>query len=117
MTCRYSIKTMIETFTVKGINKMRKWLFVLSAILVLGVLAACGSNGAGDNAGQGGDNNEEASLEDIFLQVKDVIIEDLEEAGVEEPIVDGKLSQYFEINLTESGEEETEFYLERLGIE
>lgn len=95
---------------------MKKWFLFMSLMLVLGVLGACGNKETGPDTDKGNSGNQEVSLEDIFQQTKDTMAADLKEDGVEEPLMDGKLASYFEINLTDKDNQDREFYLEKLGI-
>lgn len=95
---------------------MKKWFLFVSLLLVLGVLGACGNKEAGPDTDKGDSGNQEFSMEDIFQQTKNAMAADLKDAGVEEPVRDGKLASYFEIDLTDTDSQEREFYLEKLGI-
>lgn len=80
--------------------------------LVLGVLGACGNK----DTDKGSSDKQEASLEEIYQQTKNAIAEDLKAGGVEEPIIDGKLASYFEINLKDAENQDRDLYFEKLGI-
>ena len=94
---------------------MKKWIFVMSLILSLAVLGACGNKEA-DKSGSESDK-QEVALEEVNQEIKDAISEDLKAGGVEEPLVDGKLMSYFEIDLMNVEDPQRDFYLEKLGIQ
>ncbi len=100
---------------IKGDVSMKKWIFVMSLILSLAVLGACGNKEA-DKSGSESDK-QEVALEEVNQEIKDAISEDLKAGGVEEPLVDGKLMSYFEIDLMNVEDPQRDFYLEKLGIQ
>ncbi len=91
---------------------MKKWFLVLTLTLSVAMVAACG-NKETDNSSS---NKQDISLEEIFTQTKNAIAEDLKADGMDEPIVDGKLMSYFEVDLMAAENPERDVYLEKLGI-
>ncbi|MFO1442235.1 DUF4358 domain-containing protein [Bacillus sp. Bva_UNVM-123] len=89
---------------------MKKWVLIMSLILGVAMLAACGNK-------EKDDDKQEVSLADVHKQIKDVIVEDLKNGGFAEPVVDGKLLSYLEIDLTDPENPDRDFYLEKLGIQ
>lgn len=77
------------------------------------LFAACGDKATDKND----EEQQQVSLSEKFANVKNVIAEDLQAGGVEEPLVDGKLSSYFEVDLTDKENPDQAFFLEKLGIE
>lgn len=94
---------------------MKKWFLVMSLVLSLVVLGACGNKEA-DKSNSGSDK-QEVALEEINQEIKDTIVEDLKAGGVEEPLVDGKLMSYFEVDLMDAENPQRDLYLEKLGIQ
>lgn len=92
---------------------MKKWSFVIILLLGMVMLAACGNKGT-DNSSS---NKQELSLEEMFTQMKDAIAKDLKADGMDEPIVDGKLMSYIEVDLMSDEDLDRDLYLEKLGIE
>lgn len=87
---------------------MKKKMIMFTVVVSMLILAAC----------QGKESNtSEKTLEEIFDATKNEIAEALKADGVDEPLMDGKLSSYFETNLVDEEDEQSELYLERLGIE
>lgn len=90
------------------LKRMKKKMIMFTVVVSILILAAC----------QGKESNtSEKTLEEIFDATKNEIAEALKADGVDEPLMDGKLSSYFETNLVDEEDEQSELYLERLGIE
>ena len=78
---------------------MKKKLIMFTVVVSMLILAAC----------QGKESNtSEKTLEEIFDATKNEIAEALKADGVDEPLMDGKLSSYFETNLVDEEDEQSE---------
>lgn len=88
--------------------RMKRLALMVISLFLVGVLAACG--------GKDTIEEEKVSLEEIYTDIKDEMAKDLKEGGVEEPLVDGKLQSYLELDLTKS-DPENEFFIERLQLD
>lgn len=92
---------------------MKNWFFIMCLVLSMGMLAACGNN----ETDKSDSEKHEVSLEEVNKKIKDVISEDLKSAGIDEPLVDGKLMSYLEIDLMDTENPDRDFYLEKLEIQ
>lgn len=87
----------------------------MSLVMSLVMLGACGNK---ETDKSGSDSDKQAvTLQEINQIIKDKMADDLKAGGVEEPLVDGKLMSYFEIDLMDAEDPQRDFYLEKLGIQ
>lgn len=88
---------------------MKKLLYFILPIALLLALVACGKDDSSDS-------KKEVSLDTVYEAIKEAIAEDLKEVGIEEPIVDGKLEAYVEVDLLNTTEE-NEFFAAQLELD
>lgn len=84
---------------------MKKIVFLLLAFVAILAMSACGKG-----------QNSNISLDEVVIEIKDVLAEDLKANGVDEPVVDGKLSGYLEVNLT-NPQSEDEYFIEQVKLD
>ncbi len=90
--------------------KKKFGLFMMMFILLMGVVG-CGNN-------QAENGQDEVKAEEILTNIKNQIAEDMKAGGIEEPIVEGNLQGYNEVNLLSTEENsDAAIYIEKLNID
>lgn len=84
---------------------MKKLILLSLTLFTLLAMSACGKG-----------QNSNISLDELVTEIKDAMAEDLKANGVDEPVVDGQLLGFLEVNLTDP-QPEDEYFIDKLKLD